>query len=86
MTHTFTVKISLAYDQRLKSGMYARGLFVKSRSKTLMIPSDFIINRGQLYMVFPYESEFRFIRPGINEGYLTEILSGLNEGDIIYKK
>ena len=86
MTHTFTVKISLAYDPRLKSGTYARGLFVKARSKTLMIPTDFIINRGQLYMVYTSENEFRFIRPGINEGYLTEILSGLNEGDIIYKK
>ncbi|HPG57871.1 MAG TPA: efflux RND transporter periplasmic adaptor subunit, partial [Candidatus Wallbacteria bacterium] len=51
MTHTFTVKIALAYDARLKSGMYARGLFEKETVKKISVPTDFIVKRGQIFMV-----------------------------------
>jgi len=86
MTHTFTVKIALAYDARLKSGMYARGLFEKETVKKISVPTDFIVKRGQIFMVYTSENEFKYVRPGTSYGNLTEILSGLNPGDVIIKK
>ena len=86
MTHTFTVKIALAYDARLKSGMYARGLFEKETVKKISVPTDFIVKRGQIFMVYTSENEFKYVRPGNSYGNLTEILSGLNPGDVIIKK
>jgi len=86
MTHTFTVKIALNYDPRLKSGMYARGLFDKHTVKKISIPTDFIVKRGQIFMVYTSENEFKYIRPGARYGNLTEVLSGLNPGEVIIKK
>lgn len=86
MTHTFTVKISLAHDARLKSGMYARGLFEKEIVKKISIPSDFIVKRGQLFMVYTGADDFKYVRPGPVYNNMTEILSGLNPGDVIVKK
>lgn len=86
MTHTFKVKIALAHDARLKSGMYARGLFEKEIVKKISIPSDFIVKRGQLFMVYTSENEFKYVRPGSVYNNLTEVLSGLNPGDVIIKK
>jgi len=86
MTHTFIVKIALKYDPRLKSGMYARGLFEKDKIKSIAVPSDFLVKRGQIYMVYVSENEFKYVRPGEENGNLTEILSGLNPGDVIIKK
>ncbi len=86
MTHTFTVKIALAHDARLKSGMYARGLFEKEIVKKISIPADFIVKRGQLFMVYTAENEFKYVRPGSVYNNLVEILSGLNPGDVIIKK
>jgi RND family efflux transporter MFP subunit len=86
MTHTFKVKIALAYDARLKSGMYARGLFEKEIVKRISVPTDFIVKRGQLFMVYTAENEFKYVRPGSVYNNLTEILSGLNPGDVIIKK
>ncbi|HBC76896.1 MAG: hypothetical protein A2008_03410 [Candidatus Wallbacteria bacterium GWC2_49_35] len=86
MTHTFKVKIALAHDARLKSGMYARGLFEKEIVKKISVPSDFIVKRGQLFMVYTSENDFKYVRPGSVYNNLTEILSGLNPGDAIIKK
>ncbi len=86
MTHTFTVKIALHHDPRLKSGMYARGLFDKHTVKKISIPSDFIVKRGQIFMVYTSEKDFKYIRPGASYGNLTEVLSGLNPGEVIIKK
>ncbi len=86
MTHTFTVKIALKYDSRLKSGMYARGLIFKETVKTIYIPSDFIVKRGQLYLVFSPDGGFKFIRPGAVYENMTEVLSGLDPGEVIVKK
>ena len=86
MTHTFTVKIALKYDARLKSGMYARGLIFKETVKTIFVPSDFIVKRGQLYLVFSPDGGFKFIRPGAVYENMTEVLSGLDSGEVIVKK
>jgi len=86
MTHTFMVKIALKYDPRLKSGMYARGLIFKETVKTIFIPSDFIVKRGQLYLVFSPDGGFKFIRPGAVYENMTEVLSGLDSGEVIVKK
>lgn len=86
MTHTFKVKIALAHDARLKSGMYARGLFEKEIVKKISVPSDYIVKRGQLFMVYTSENDFKYVRPGSVYNNLTEILSGLNPGDVIIKK
>ena len=86
MTHTFKVKIALAHDARLKSGMYARGLFEKEIVKKISVPSDFIVKRGQLFMVYTSENDFKYVRPGSVYNNLTEVLSGLNPGDVIIKK
>jgi len=84
-SRSFLVKVGLAEDERIRSGMFARVLVPVGKAGMLLIPDSAIVRRGQLtgvYLVDPEErASFRLIREGKHFGDRAEVLSGLREGD-----
>lgn len=83
MSHTFTVKIALPADPRMKSGMYARGFFAVGEASALRVPDGALERHGQLAFVRLPDGSRRFVRAGQSRDGMTEILSGLVPGEKI---
>ncbi|KAB2878894.1 efflux RND transporter periplasmic adaptor subunit [bacterium] len=88
----FEVKVTLdgvsnAHRQAIKSGMYARVILEKGFTKSVLIPENILIRRGQLEGVFVISDNntamLRWIRTGNQNGDRIEILSGLQDGEKI---
>jgi multidrug efflux pump subunit AcrA (membrane-fusion protein) len=86
-SRSFTVKIDLPSHPRLRSGLFGRVLFPGEMRKSLTIPISSVIIRGQLSGVFvvdPAEkARFQLVKTGEAEGDRVEVLSGLEEGDLV---
>lgn len=84
-THTFTVKIDLPVMPGLKTGMFGRLRLEKGMSRTILLPSSAVVERGELTSVFVVGSDrvarLRWVKPGRRFDGHTEILSGVNEGE-----
>jgi RND family efflux transporter MFP subunit len=84
-THTFTVKVDLPPTPGLRTGMFGRLQLTKGVSRTIVLPSSAIIERGELTSVFVVDSDhvarLRWVRLGRRFDQQTEILSGINEGE-----
>jgi multidrug efflux pump subunit AcrA (membrane-fusion protein) len=83
---TFTVRIALDDDPRLRTGMYARGTVVKGQEQVLLVPISSIERRGQLEGVHVRNQDravFRLVKTGRRFGDQIEILSGLAPGEEI---
>lgn len=86
-SRTFLVKIGLAPDSRLRSGLFGRARFPRGTRNALMIPRAALVERGQLEAVFVVDSgnlsTLRYVAPGNPDGQYVEILSGLQAGERI---
>lgn len=83
---TGNFKVKLSGCNKLTQGMFAKVRFITGTEKIIAVPDSAIVNRGQLVMVFISnggKAEMRVIKTGRRLGGVTEILSGLNEGDKI---
>ena len=84
-THTFTVKVDLPPTPGLRTGMFGRLQLDKGVSRTIVLPSSAIIERGELTSVFVVDPDhvarLRWVRVGRRFNQQTEILSGINEGE-----
>jgi RND family efflux transporter MFP subunit len=84
-THTFTVKIDLPPTSGLRTGMFGRLQLDKGLSRTIVVPSSAVIERGELTSVFVVDPDhvarMRWVRVGRRLSEQTEILSGINEGE-----
>lgn len=84
---TYSYQIELALDEihGLRSGMFARVSFTLGHREGLALPTSIIVHRDDLSGVYIIGdgniANFRLVRTGRQFGELTEILSGLNEGD-----
>lgn len=86
VTRTVNVQISLTNDQNLlKPGMFARAdLIVRENPLALAIPTEAILFQDQHSLVFVQKGdafEQVTITTGATDGLVTEVLSGLKEGD-----
>lgn len=81
---TYGVKIALnTQDERVRSGMSISATVVtESKSNILVVPNAAIKN-GSVQMK---DLSFKKIQTGISNDYLTEVVSGLKEGDDIVTK
>ena len=84
-SRTSMVKISLAANDRLRSGQFGRARFPSGDSAGLTVPRTALVLRGQLEGVFALDSDniasLRLIKTGKVVGDTIEVLSGLREGD-----
>lgn len=84
-THTFTVKVDLPPTHGLRTGMFGRLQLDKGITRTIMLPSSAVVERGELTSVFVVGQDrvarLRWVRVGRRFNQQTEILSGINEGE-----
>jgi multidrug efflux pump subunit AcrA (membrane-fusion protein) len=69
----------------LKTGMFGRLQLDKGTSRTIVLPSSAVVERGELTSVFVVGSDriarLRWVKTGRRLDGRIEILSGLNEGE-----
>lgn len=84
-SRSFTVKIDLPPNSMLRSGLFGRARFSGGTSRTLTLPADSILQRGQLSGVYLVDSDqtvrFQLVKTGKQIDQRIEILSGLDQGD-----
>lgn len=84
-SRTFTVKVELPPDARLRSGLFGRVRFVRGERQAILVPRLAVVERGQLqgvYVVAPDGTlNLRFVTLGRTSGDRVEILSGLESGE-----
>ena len=86
-SRTFTVKVDLPPTESLRSGMFGRARFAAGQRQVLTVPATAVVDRGQLTGVYVVDAEntvrLRLIKTGKQFGGRVEVLSGLNEGEIV---
>ena len=83
-SRSFTVKVILPSDDRIRSGMFVRVSIPVGEGGMLLIPSSATVVQGQLTGFFMVDdasiAHFRLIRTGRSFGDQVEIISGLKPG------
>ena len=86
-TRSFAAKIDIEQNSQLRPGQFGRLLLPISTDAAIHIPSESILRRGQLELVYVATAEnraaLRMIRTGRENSGWTEILSGLNSGESV---
>ena len=88
-TQTFTIRIALDnLDNSIKTGMFARtNIDVLLRPQTLFVPREAIISTNGSDRVYIVDSENkvteRVVKLGLRNDKSVEILSGINEGELV---
>lgn len=84
-SRSFMVKVRIEYEKSLLPGMYARMLIPSSVEKMVVIPESWVVQVGQLNLVWVErdgQRVRRFIRLGKPlEGGRVQVLAGLSEGE-----
>ena len=86
-SRSYTVKIDLPPDSRLRTGLYGLARFPIAQKEAITLPQSAIVTRGQLIGVFVVApdgtAQFRIVTTGTESEGMVEVLSGLSEGDEI---
>ncbi len=91
MSRSYTVKVDLPNDgagmENLRSGMFGKALFRIGSRDAVTVPTEAVVERGQLTGVWIVDSEglarLRLVKTGKTHGDRVEILSGLDPNDRI---
>jgi len=86
-SRSFLVKVELAPDPALRSGLFARTQFVRGERSGLVIPMSAVVDRGQLQGIYVLDQNriagLRYITLGKPSAGQVEVLAGLQESDQI---
>ena len=85
-TRTFLVKAALPPVEGLYPGMYGKLFIPESEREVVQIPAAALIRTGQLEQVLVRENngwQRIYVTSGHCRGKLVEILSGLDDGDVV---
>jgi RND family efflux transporter MFP subunit len=86
-SHTWKARIELPKDASVQSGMFGRAFFVQGEKRALMLPHNAILSRGQLQGIYVVAEgnllHWRVVTLGKLMGDQVEVLSGLNEGEVV---
>jgi len=89
VTHTFFVKVAMS-DPALRTGLYAKVLFPLGSRKTLLVPAESVVAKGQLTGLYAVDEQgnisYRLVKTGKKVDEQIEILSGLSAGERIVVK
>jgi len=89
-SRSFLVKIELPADTRLRSGLFGRAPFSRGNRSALFIPQTAVVERGQLQGVYILDrnrtASLRYVTLGNRAGSVVEVLSGLQEGELLVAK
>lgn len=86
-SHTFKIRLNLPEDiSTFVPGMWVKTEFHYGNRDTILIPSSSVVRRAELSSVYRIQDDSRVLNPvrlGQTYGDYTEVLSGLEEGDVI---
>lgn len=84
-SRTFTVKVDLPGDARLRSGVFGRARFTAGRRTAMLVLRQAVRERGQLEQIFVVDASnvarLRLVTTGRASGDRVEVLSGVSEGE-----
>jgi membrane fusion protein, multidrug efflux system len=84
-TRTFVAKVVLPRDCKCQSGQYGSANFAIGAGNRLLVPSDALVERGELEGLFVIDAKgvayYRLVKTGKTFGSQIEILSGLDDGE-----
>ncbi|CAM2889427.1 efflux RND transporter periplasmic adaptor subunit [Vibrio diazotrophicus] len=86
-SHTFKIRLNLPEDiSTFVPGMWVKTEFHYGNRYTILIPNSSVVRRAELSSVYRIQDDSRVLNPvrlGQTYGDYTEVLSGLEEGDVI---
>jgi multidrug efflux pump subunit AcrA (membrane-fusion protein) len=86
-SHTLKARIDLPKETGVQSGMFGRASFSRGEKQALLIPSTALVDRGQLRGIYAVGDggllHWRVVTVGKNTAGMFEVLSGLNDGDVV---
>ena len=85
-SRTFLIKLDLPEQEALRAGQFGRAFLPRGTRKALKVPASSLISRGQMDYIFVAQEEtarLRIVRTGRTEDGQVEILSGLDDGEVI---
>ena len=86
-SHTLKARIDLPKEAGVQSGMFGRAFFSQGEKRVLMVPSDALVSRGQLRGLYVMSDgnlmHWRVVTLGKMIGNQVEVLSGLNDGELV---
>lgn len=88
-SRNYAVRVQLfKVDERVKAGMFARTqIEILQRAQTLFVPKESVVEKNGKTSVFVIDSEAkaqeRAVKTGLRNDAQVEILSGLEDGDVV---
>lgn len=86
-SHTLKARVDLPKEAGVQSGMFGRAYFARGEKPALVIPRDALVSRGQLRGIYVVDDgglmHWRVVTLGKSTGEQVELLSGLNDGDVV---
>ena len=86
-SHTVNARVDLPKDAALRSGLFGRAFFRRGERPSFLVPSDTLVNRGQLNGIYIVDDggliHWRVLTLGKTNGSRVEVLSGLSDGDMV---
>ncbi len=86
-SHTLKARIDFRSDSGVQSGMFGRAFFSQGEKRALMVPDEALVSRGQLRGLYVVGDgnlmHWRVVTMGKKLGSQVEVLSGLNEGEVV---
>jgi membrane fusion protein (multidrug efflux system) len=85
-SRTVLIKLDLPATPGLRPGMFGRLQLDDGTSRTLLVPTEAVLRRGQLELVFVAEAGravLRIVRSGRSANGTTELLSGLDPNELV---
>jgi RND family efflux transporter MFP subunit len=86
-SHTLRARVDLPKQNGVQSGMFGRAFFPRGEQRALLVPGDALVSRGQLRGIYVVDDgkliHWRVVTTGKTTSNQVEVLSGLNEGDVV---
>ena len=86
-SHTLKARVDLPKESGVQSGMFGRAFFARGEKSALVVSNDTLASRGQLTGVYVVAAgglvHWRIVTVGKGMADQVEVLSGLNEGEVV---
>ena len=86
-SHTFKARVDLSKEAGIQSGMFGRAYFAQGEKQAIVLPAEAVVSRGQLRGIYVVDGTglilWRVVTLGKNAGNHVEVLSGVNEGEVV---
>jgi RND family efflux transporter MFP subunit len=86
-SHTLKARVDLPKEAGVQSGMFGRAFFLRGGKQALVVPGDALVTRGQLRGIYVVDGtglmRWRVVTLGGMIGNQVEVLSGLNDGEVL---